>query len=814
MLRTNIDREWYFMDGKPSDIPGMAAPERLVNLPHDFMIETDTYQDAAGGPLTGYYDGGVGTYTKYLDIPEDYTDKKVIIEFDGSYMNTTVSLNGHMVTRHHYGYTPFHADLTPYMKAGEKNRLMVTVNNEAQPNARWYTGSGLYRHVDMLVSPRIHIAPWGIYAITSHIVDGTAFVTVEVTVENETHEAKGVWVFVQFEEEAGNTTGIGKVKVHALANQKTVGRVQVMVENAKCWDIDSPDLYRIEARLEEEEGVLDTDNTTFGIRSISLDVKNGFRLNGRSIKLKGGCIHHDNGILGAISLKDSEYRKMKIHKDNGYNAIRFAHNPMSRDLLDACDRLGLLVMDEAFDVWTMEKNIHDYALYFEQDWEQDLEAFLLRDRNHPSVIMWSIGNEIPERGGLSNGYTWAAKLADFVRKYDSGRYVTSALCSFFNGLDDMDKEKFWQSLHQESQSGVGNAVNLDNQFGKSVWNSYTESYAAPLDIIGYNYLNYHYGAAKELFPNRVICCTESKPQEMESYWADVERFSHVIGDFNWTSHDYLGEAGIGKQLYLEPEKAEKDARMLHVHPFPWRTSNDADFDLCGFERPQSAYRRIIWGSNETFIASHNPKNHDLVEILGRWGWPDVKNHWTWQECEGQAVKVEVYSAADEVELLLNGESLGRAKAGADNHYKGIFELTYAPGILEAISYKDEKIVSTDKVITARKPTALQIRTDKSELIADGQSLSFAVIEVVDKDGIRVPYVEQNATAKIEGPATLAAFGTGNPVTEENYTKGEFNAYKGRMLAIIRSGYEAGNVVLTVRIDEPGVPSSEIHLSTI
>jgi beta-galactosidase len=810
MIRENIDRRWEFINGKPSNIPGFSQTGKTVNLPHDFTIETDTFPEAPGGSLTGYYGGGVGTYIKVLDIPEEFSGKRVMVEFDGVYMNTTVNLNGHPIARHHYGYTPFHADLTPYIKPGKSNRLSVTVNNSAQPNGRWYTGSGLYRHVDLLCAPKLHLAPWSIYAHTSHIVNGTAFVMVETTVENHTADSADLWVDIKIDKEScGTEAGTGRVKVHIPSGEKALGRVMIAVENAELWDIDSPKLYKISAELSDKETILDNDSTIFGIRTISVDVKNGFMLNGRTLILKGGCVHHDNGILGAASFKDSEYRRMKVHKDNGYNAIRFAHNPMSRDLLDACDRLGLLVINEAFDVWTMEKNTNDYSQYFQEDWKADMEAFILRDRNHPCVIMWATGNEVPERGGLSNGYEWASKLAAYVRKLDPTRFVTNAICSFFNGLNEEDNAKFFGDLFKESKNAGGNAINLDSEFGRRIWGEYTEAFASPLDVVGYNYLNYHYEPAIENFPCRVICGTESKPREMDKYWNDVERFSHVIGDFVWTSYDYIGEAGIGKQEYVNPEEAAAAFRGAHIAKFPWRLSNDADFDLCGFARPQLAYRRILWGSKETFIASHNPKNNGKVEILGRWGWPECENAWSWEGYEGKPVQVDVYTAAEEVELILNGKSLGRKAAGKENRYTAKFDLSFEPGTLEAISYTGGEKISSDMLRTAGKPTSIRISPEKKELAADGQSLCFAVVEIVDADGTLVPTAEFKATAKVEGAATLAAFGTGRPVTAENYTKGEFTSYKGRLLAIIRAGYEPGIAVLNVSIDGFNTESLEI-----
>jgi beta-galactosidase len=792
-------------------IPGYDQPSKTVNLPHDFTIETDTNPEAPGGQFTGYYGGGVGTYTKMLEIPEDFKGKRVLVEFDGVYMNPTVTLNGHVVARHHYGYSPFHADLTSFIKPGTTNRLAITVNNDAQPNARWYTGSGIYRHVDLLTAPKLHIAPWGIYAHTSHLVNGTAFVVVETTLENHTGEDKQVWVNIKIEKElCGIEAGFGRVKVHVPAGEKAVGQVKIAVENADLWDIDSPNLYKITAELSDKETVLDSDFTTFGVRTISVDTKNGFLLNGKMVKLKGGCVHHDNGILGAASFKDSEYRKMKIHKDNGYNAIRFAHNPMSRDMLDACDQLGLLVINEAFDVWTMEKKTHDYSQYFELDWKGDMESFIVRDRNHPCVIMWSTGNEVPERGGMSNGYEWAAKLAAHVRELDPTRPITNSLPSFFNGLEDEDQLKFFQDLMKNAKNSGGGIVNIDGEFGRSIWGDYTEAFAAPLDVVGYNYLNYQYENSLKDYPNRVICSTESKPLDMFDYWNDVERFSHVIGDFVWTSYDYIGEAGLGRHDYYEnADEAAAATKVRHVAKYPWRLSGGADIDLCGFERPQLAYRRILWGSSETFIASHHPKNSGKIEVLGSWAWPECENAWCWTGYEGEPVKVDVYSAAEEVELFLNGRSLGRKPAGKENRLIAQFELTYEPGTLEAISYSGGKKVTSNILTSPGKPVGIRIVPDKKELMADGQSLVHAVIEVIDEEGNLVPTAELKTVAQVEGAATLAAIGTGNPKATENYTTGEFTSYKGRLLAIVRAGYESGTSVLTVSIDGLKTVSIEI-----
>ena len=809
MIRKNLDFDWLFANGAPSGVMGdsfYTNADRYVNLPHDFTIETDTYAEAPGGHSTGYYGGGIGTYTKYLELSEADSQKRILVEFDGSYMNTTVSLNGNAIALHHYGYTPFHADLTPYFKPGQKNRLAVTVNNTLQPNTRWYSGSGLYRHVDLLLAPKLHIAPWGIYAHTSHIVNGTAFITVEISVENHNADDKTAWIQINANKDSdGSLAGTAMCAVHIPAGQTSVGKALLAVPNAELWDIDSPNLYKITAVLDDRNSITDSASTLFGIRTISVDPVNGFMLNGRTVNLKGGCIHHDNGILGAASFKDSEYRKMKLHKDHGYNAIRCAHNPPSRDMLEACDRLGLLVIDEAFDMWTMGKNSCDYNIYFETDWQKDMKAFMLRDRNHPCIIMWSTGNEIIERGGLANGYVWAAKLAEYARSLDSTRPIINAVCGFFNGLDDEESQKCMEEINKQLQE-TGTVQNFETEYTQKIWGEHTEAFLAPLDVAGYNYLEHRYESDAQNYPGRVICCTESMALDTARYWDAVERLPYVIGDFNWTSFDYIGEAAIGKTDYFAPDEPIVPKRA----EYPYRLANDSDFDLCGNPRPQLFYRKIVWGSDMTFIASHRPENHGKIEKPSRWGWPECEHSWSWNGYEEKPVLVDVYSAADEVELILNGQSLGKQPAGKQNNYQARFDILYKPGTLKAVSYCNGQMISSDQICTAGSPAAVRLVPESKEICADGQSLSFVSVEIVDADGNLVPTAELKAAASVEGAAVLAAFGTGNPITTENYTKGQFTSYKGRFLAIIRAGLEPGTARLTVQAE--GLPAADVEIT--
>ena len=437
MKITKINENWTLQAGGFSPIPGMQAQQRTVNLPHDFVIESDVRSDSKNGSNTGFFNGGTYTYSKMLTVPAEWDGQRILLSFDGVMGSTKLTVNGQLVLVHHYGYTPFQADISPYLYYGEENRISLTVSNDAEQNARWYTGGGIYRDVTLLTAPQVHIAPNGLFAHTDHFMGEDAFITVQTTVENHTAKDRCAWVALSVTEDGGkDVVAQGRIKVFLPAGKSAVARTQLCIENAKRWDVDAPQLYRISARLADETDSFDAADTIFGVRTVSVDAKYGFCLNGRPLKLKGGCVHHDNGILGAVSLYDAEYRKIKLHKENGFNALRTAHNPPSAAFLEACDRLGMLVLAEAFDIWRMQKNFYDFSQYFDTEWEQELTAFVMRDRNHPSIVLWSIGNELPEQSGIGRGYETSAMLTGAVRRLDPTRPVCGALCSFFHSLDD------------------------------------------------------------------------------------------------------------------------------------------------------------------------------------------------------------------------------------------------------------------------------------------------------------------------------------------------------------------------------------------
>ncbi len=822
MQKIQWNNGWDFIPGETSYFSLMAQKGTPVTLPHDAAVYTDVDPKAPGGKDSGFYNGGYATYVRQLEIPEEWENQRLLLSFDGAYMNTEVTVDSYRCAYHHYGYTPFTANLTPFVTPGKASRVIVKCNNAPQPSGRWYTGTGVYRGVKLLHGPQIHIAPDGIFAHTRYVKDGKAYLTVEVTLENHTVKASKQFVKVSLHKDQGRGIEPGKsccegyLVIYAQPGQRTAGRVNLVLENPDLWDLDSPGLYQVKAALyekQEETGdfaapdgafarITDTEQTIFGIRTITIERDRGLELNRKPLKLKGGCVHHDNGILGAVSLYDSEYRKMKLHKDAGFNAIRCAHNPPSAEMLEACDRLGLLVIDEAFDVWTMSKNTCDYHLYFESDWKKDLAAMVIRDRNHPSIFLWSIGNEITERYGLGKGYELSRELAELVRSLDSTRPVTAAMPVPFNGLDDSDMMRSLMSLQKKLQQGGTGLQNLGSEYSCAILPEKAEAFLAPLDVYSFNYLDYMYEEFGEKYPNAILCGTESYPANIAAIWEKVERLPYVIGDFTWTSFDYIGEAGLGICLYRDPGQTVR-TNPLQGPPvnYPWRLAYDADFDLCGMERPQLALRKCVWGDQGTYLYAHNPENYGKIEMRGRWGWSESYAAWTFPGCEGKKTKIDVFSGAEEVELLINGESQGRKPAGKRARCQVQFETIYTPGTVTAVSYVGGREVSRASCETHGEAAAIRLTPEKTEIPADGQSLCYVLAELVDEKGRRVVRgADVTMKAAAEGAVILAGFGNGRPATEENYTAGTFTTFQGYCMAVLRSTGVPGEGTLSVQAE--------------
>lgn len=799
MRSISLDGKWTFRWGYLDSITMMEQdPGVLVDLPHDGMIGTPVSPDAPAKADSGYYTGGLTNYTRYVFVPEEWQGSCVGLKLDGVMMNASVDVNGSRVGMCHNGYAPFYVDLTDYVTFGENNRVTINVNTSMQPNSRWYSGSGLYRGVCLMNGPRVHIVPDGLYVFTKEINDGYAFLealveVVNTELQNCMAEVELTLYYDGREEVAAQTKRLIEIGHGKTEN----ARLTLTVKDPLLWDADSPNLYRVKAKVRKlgiytthfvpgEDVTVDEAEAVFGIRTVTADPVHGLRINGKTVKLKGGCLHHDNGLLGSISLPGSEERKVRKLKSIGFIAIRTAHNPPSAALIECCDRLGMYIFDEAFDAWGIGKRGGDYHQFFETDCEKDLTAFVKRDRIHPSVILWSTGNEIPERAGLGDGYGKATKIAERIRSLDGTRPVSNGICSLWSGLDD------------KLAIGQNQAQNAGDGMKATLWETVTEPFTNGLDVVGYNYMEDIYERDHEMFPERVILGSENFPNQIGFRWPMVEKLPYVIGDFTWTAWDYLGEAGLGKAAYVEPDdpKAPRfpwDLMPDRTSPYPWRLANDADFDITGFRCPQGDYRSVVWGNEETFLYSMHPDTFGKKEVVSMWGFPYVLRNWNYEGLEGHPTELVVFSKADEAEVFVNGKSIGRKPVSKERPfpYSVRFETTFQPGEVIAVSYQNGKEVSRATLVTTGGAQRIWLVPEKSVMAADGHDLIYVNIEITDRDGRVVPDAAVALRANVSGAGRLAGFGSANPITEEDYTDSETVSYRGRALLIMRAGYESG-----------------------
>lgn len=778
MRRVNLDRDWEFYEANEANgFVFQVVEGEKTDLPHDFILGKKRCADAPGGPGNGYFGEGQGNYKKTLDILAEWKEDTVLLDVDGAYMNLEVVLNGEVLGIHPYGYTPYQVDLTPALRFdGRKNKLKLSVQSR-QPSSRWYSGGGLYRDVCLWVGNPVHIRPWDVFVTTPEVSEKTALVQMDVTV---TTPKEGTWTLLCRVLDA-NGAETASARQEISGNGKVKSSVQLQVDEPHLWDTDTPYLYTYEVSVLDQDTVLDTAKDTFGIRTIAVDAQNGFRLNGKQINLKGGCLHHDNGLLGAAAYPKAEERKIRLLKEAGYNAVRISHYPPSLAMLQVCDRLGMLLLDELTDVWRVSKVPMDYHLYFEDWWERDMEYMILRDRNHPCVITYSIGNEIPERDGSNHGAEWSAKLAKKVRSMDPTRFVLSAICGLFPDMED-------DELHAVGGNFEANLANDDER-----WTNDTAAYAEPLDIVGYNYLPHLYEPTHERFPNRVMCGTETHAFTTYDYWKKVEDLPYVIGDFIWACVDYLGEVGVGKVYW---ESAHEDFNFMT--PYPWRSSWQSDIDLTGEYRPQSIYRQIMWGNTAlSGIFTTHPKHYKENFTGTQWHWYDVNDSWTFtDEWLGKPVKVDVYGAGDEAEFILNGRSLGRVPF---EKLIATMDIDYEPGSLEGIIYKEGKEISRCRIFTTGAPCRLEMVPEEDSYAADGKDLMYVRINICDADGNRVMDDETEITVDIEGVGEFVSLGSANPCTEDQLLAPVCHLYRGSAVLILKSS-TAGETKITVSAD--------------
>ncbi len=649
---------WSFQLNKPG---WQAMKGEAITLPHDFMLMTPRTPDSPTWADYGYFQPCKGTYARKIVKPDD---EVTLLRFDGVMGLTEVFVNNDRAAFHPYGYTAFICDIGKYLRDGE-NTIRVEVDASCQPASRWYTGAGIYREVELLTSGADRFAPFGTTVKTLAIYDGDAQVEFSSDIISSRRQVGKVDISVP-------ELGFSMTRSVMLEAGENHINAKAVLHGVSLWSPDSPTVYTCEAKL-TTDACTDADTVSFGVRTVACDAERGFLLNGEPIKLYGTCNHHDNGIVGAASFRSAEERRVRVLKENGFNAIRCAHNPPSSMLLDVCDRMGMLVIDEIFDCWTNGKKAYDYHLWFDKYAKDDVTSMVVRDRNHPSVVMWSTGNEIFERAGKCDGYAVGKMIADTIKENDPTRPLTHAFCSF------------WDNWEYNGEADRTFPLPPDEP---DFWCEKIAPQAGNLNVLGYNYMNHRVPKDEKIFTEHLFAITESYP--MDALWVKRTMDAHpkLIGEFVWTGWDYFGETGLGRVIY----DVENDPGW-GLDPYPNHISNCGDFSICGFKKSPSYYRDVVWGRESVKILTVDPENSRRKKHYSAWGFYDAERTWSYPGKEGKTSEAYVFTVADECELKLNGITLG-TKSPNEKGF-AVFEAPYSAGTLEATAYKDGNLCGSD-----------------------------------------------------------------------------------------------------------------------
>ena len=802
------DRDQFFNSGWKfirDSIPGAERPEfddskwMAVDLPHDYSIMDLPGEDGPDqvGPFsrkiggygnsTGQTLGGTGWYRKNFTLSKSDAGKTAILSFDGIYMEAEVWVNGKKRGMHKNGYTPFWIDITSFLNsAGNPNVIAVKVDNRGR-NTRWYSGSGIYRNVHLILVQPVHVAQWGVFITTPQIEQNKAIVDVEVTARNDWEKDANAEIIINIKDKEGTLAGTAREKTVLPGGESRVTKKQIELKEPLLWSVVSPYLYTAEVTIEVKGKTTDKYNQAFGIRSIDFSAAKGFLLNGKPVDLKGGCIHHDNGLLGSAAFDRAEERKVELMKANGYNAIRCAHNPPSSAFLDACDRLGMLVIDEFTDMWEVYKNPQDYSMFFREWWERDLTDMILRDRNHPGIIMWSIGNEVIGSSDTS-GLRIARQLSGRIKALDRTRPVTEAVSEFF----------------------------IPGGWEKTI------PVFEIVDISGYQYKWNYYEPDHIRHPERIMYASESYPLDAYDSWKAAERLPYVIGDFVWTSMDYLGEVSLAntgyvpasqKRVFKMPQGFTLPAGinvfdMMARGPsnWPYFVAGCGDIDITGGKKPQILYRDVIWDNSTLEISVHEPIPDGYAENVSGWGWPREFPSWTWKGSEGKPLQVRVFTKAPQVKLELNGKLMGEKYLSQSDKYIAVFEVPYQPGELKATALENGKETAVKTLKTSGEPASIRLTADRNVVKADRNDLSFVKIEVIDPDGLLVPRDSIQLKLSLSGAGELAASGNANPKDMSSVNRPDIKTYRGLAQAIIRP---SGNGEIKLVVESAGLKPGEL-----
>ena len=805
--RQNFNKSWKFALADSDNVALPTYPDsewQNLNLPHDWAIEGDFSIDNPSGTGGGALPGGIGWYRKHFSI-DMTSDELVYIDFDGVYMNASVFINGHYLGTRPYGYASFSYDITPYVHNGGDNVIAVKVDNAEQPNSRWYSGCGIYRNVWLRKLNKVHIGLWGQHVTPYDITENEGKVKIVTTIENHTSKNTKAHVLTRIIDHKGITLSTTRSAVTLIHDRPVCCEQDLVVNKPLLWSTESPNLYTVISDIVVKGQIVDTYSTVTGFRNIRFDAKKGFFLNDKPMKINGVCLHHDAGALGAVVNTRAIERQLVIMRDMGANAIRCSHNPPAPELLDLCDKMGLLVMDETFDMWRKKKTEHDYARYF-NDWhEKDLNDLITRDRNHPSIVMWSIGNEVLEQWSHAEADTLSLEQANLILNFGHGKEM----------LADENSEKSVNSLLTEKLANMVRKLDStrpvtagcnEPEPGNHLFRS------GALDIIGYNYHDDWFKDVPVKFPGKPFIITESvsalmtrgyyrmpsdsmyiwpkswdKPFYDESFscsaydnchvpWGNthegtmrhVEQNDFIMGQFVWTGFDYLGEPT----------------------PFGWpaRSSYFGIVDLAGFPKDIYYMYQSQWRPDKTVL--------------------HLFPHWNW--APGQTVDIwTYYNNADEVELYVNGVSQGVRKPEPEK-YHASWRVKYEPGTVEAVSRKNGKEVARRCVKTAGEPFAVRLTPDRSVIHADGKDLSYVTVEIVDKDGNLCPLADDEVSFTVSAAGQNVGVDNGSPISLEPFKSDKRKAFYGKAMLIVQSDDKSGNIDITA--SAKGLNDGTISLS--
>ncbi|GAA4237299.1 beta-galactosidase GalB [Postechiella marina] len=785
----NFDFGWKFFAGEIANSENFDFDDgnwRDVNLPHDWSIEGNFSKNNPSFSRGGWLPTGKVAYRKKFVIPDTDKGKRIVIAFDGAYRNSEVYINGHLLGKRPFGYIAFHYDLTKHVNFGKENIVSVKLDNSNQPGSRWYTGTGIYRHVKLIKTNQVYIPIWGNYIIANNVVDNEALIEIETTINNDFNKDKDVQISLSVINPKGEKITEKLVNQGIKANQAEVVKTSIKITNPELWDVNSPRLYTVKTDIIVEGKIVYTQNKKTGIRTLEFNSNTGFAINGKTIKLKGVCLHHDGGPLGAAIGRRTAERQLEKLKEMGCNAVRMAHNPFSEEFMDVCDEMGMLVMNEAFDEWERPKSpttvqdgkkvklqVYKYAHHFKKWADRDLTDFILRDRNHPSVIMWSIGNEIDQMRD-PEGAPIGKRLANIVHRLDY-RPVTNGVHGYGNPKRPNQEAAATSDIYGYNYIKEPRLIKERTSF-PNVKAVFTEHQSAQMYYPRSTYL---YGKAKDEWwknlnykHNDAYNWVENSrgflgKDGMEA-WRLVKTNPYVMGEFIWTGWDYLGE----------------------VIPYGWpaRSSSFGVIDLAGFPKDGYYFYQSQW--------SDKPMVH-------------IFPHWNLEGMEGKQVTVYGYTNGDEVELFQDGKSLGKQTNAIEGVEYQSWNVVYKPGELRAVSYKNGKVIAEKIVRTAGVASKIKMETRRTEMLANGQDLIYVECTIQDKDGNEVPTANNLLKFKIEGSATIAGVGNGNNMGLEPFKANKRSAFNGKCLAIIKSTKKAGNIKLTVSAN--GLESSTINL---